>query len=251
MLNYISAEWYKLCRTKGLFIAFGILLVLVTLLFFPSFWYQMPTFGVYATAYLAFLPAGFFLAPIFAVKAFDDQYGRGTLKNEVVFGVPRYRSYLGKLSIGALTGTGAALIVLAVYLLLSYMGRGPQEEYLLIFVEMSLRGTLLTLPLWLASMSLAFCLQVVLSNSAGAIAVDYLLLLIGTPLSLIGYEGKVYSPILNFFDRWFFVAPFREVFIEQGLPSWSSVGYSWLIGLGWIGATCLVGITAFRQKEIK
>ena len=122
MLNYISAEWYKLCRTKGLFIAFGILLVLVTLLFFPSFWYQMPTFGVYATAYLAFLPAGFFLAPIFAVKAFDDQYGRGTLKNEVVFGVPRYRSYLGKLSIGALTGTGAALIVLAVYLLLSYMG---------------------------------------------------------------------------------------------------------------------------------
>ena len=31
MLNYISAEWYKLRHTKGIFIAFGFLLLLIAL----------------------------------------------------------------------------------------------------------------------------------------------------------------------------------------------------------------------------
>ena len=58
MLNYLSAEWYKLRKTKGIFVAFGVLLALIFLIFLPKFWYVEPSFGVYAAAYLAFLPVG-------------------------------------------------------------------------------------------------------------------------------------------------------------------------------------------------
>ena len=253
MLNYISAEWYKLRHTKGIFVAFGFLLVLILLIFLPKFWYAEPSFAVYAAAYVAFLPIGFFLAPVFAAKAFDDQFGRGTLKNEVVFGIPRYRSYLGKLSIGALTGTGAAMIVLGFYLLLSWISHGFGEEYVSLAIEICVQATLLTLPLWLASMSLAFCLQVTIKNSSAALALDYLLLIIGVPLSMMEFEGEIYSPVMVFFNKWFFAAPFRVVYGEIGreLTNLSGLGYSWLIGLGWIAATSLVGITVFRQQEIK
>ena len=37
MLNYISAEWYKLCRTKGIFLAFVFLLFMIGLIFYPWF----------------------------------------------------------------------------------------------------------------------------------------------------------------------------------------------------------------------
>lgn len=251
MLNYISAEWYKLRRTKGLFIAFGLLLALIALIFLPKFWYAEPTFGMYVMAYLAFLPLGFFLAPIFAVRAFDDQYGRGTLKNEVVFGISRNRVYLGKLAFAGLTGTGCAGIVMGFYLLLSALSHGAEEEMLL-YTELCVRGTLLTLPLWLASMSLAFCLLVLLKSSAAAVAADYILLLVGTPLSIIGFEGEVNSPILRFFDRWFFMAPYRAAYegIETSRSFLTGMGYSWLVGLGWVLVTTLAGMAVFSRKEI-
>lgn len=252
MLNYISAEWYKLRHTKGIFIAFGVLLGLILLVYIPKFWYTEPSFGVYATAYIAFLPLGFFLAPIFAVKAFDGQYGKGTMKNEVVFGIPRSRIYLGKMAIAGLTGTGAALIVLNFYLLLNLVGHGAGDENILLYMELCLRGTLLTLPLWLASMSLAFCLQSAFHSSAGAVVADYLILLIGTPLSLMGYEGEVNSLILKFFDRWFFVAPFRSVYgaMSEEILLLNGMSYSWLLGLGWIAVTSLAGMAIFTRKEI-
>ena len=47
MLNYISAEWYKLRHTKGIFIAFGFLLLLIALLFLPALGMMKPIFEVY------------------------------------------------------------------------------------------------------------------------------------------------------------------------------------------------------------
>lgn len=252
MLNYISAEWYKLRHTKGIFIAFGILLALILVVFLPKFWYAVPSFGVYAVAYIAFLPLGFFLAPIFAAKVFDDQYGRGTMKNEVVFGISRWRSYLGKLTMAALVGTGAAFLVLAFYLLMCVLSHGAGEEDILLYVDFCVRGTLLTLPLWLASLSLAFCLQVMVKSSGGALALDYMILIIGTPIALVGTDEPTASHILNFFNRWFFVAPFRAVYmsLDQELNAIGGLGYSWLVGLGWIVVTTLVGMAVFSRREI-
>lgn len=262
MLNYISAEWYKLRHTKGIFVAFGLLLLLIIVLFLPAFWYRDPTtmepnrkitMELYAAAYLATLLLGFFLAPPFAIRAFDDQYGRGTMKNEVVFGIPRSRIYLGKLAFGALAGTVAAAVVLAFYLLLCLLMGGLGAEYDLLCLDLCVRGTLMAYPLWLASHSLAFFLQVVLRSSAGAVAIDYLILFFCSPISMIGFgEAANRSPVYYFFDRLFFVAPFRGIYggmdVEQGILT--GMGYSWLVGLGWIAVTSLVGMAIFTRKEI-
>ena len=253
MLNYISAEWYKLRHTKGIFIAFGILLVMIVLFFLPAFWISPPTFGVYAGAYVVTLLLGFFLAPIFAVRAFDDQYGRGTMKNEVVFGIPRHRVYLGKLIFGGLVGIGAAIMVLGFYLLLCVLSGGLAEEYALLCIELCVQATIFVLPLWLASLSLAFLFQAAVKNSGGALAVNYLLLIFATPVAMMGgAEEAAPSYLVRFLTRWFFVAPFREVFntLDISHIALSSMAYSWLTGAGWFLATTLLGLAVFSRKEI-
>lgn len=252
MFNYLSAEWYKLRRTKGIFVAFGVLLALIAMIFIPSFWYKPPTFQIYAAAYLAFLMLGFFLAPVFAVRAFDDQYGRGTLKNEIVFGIPRSRVYLGKLALGGLTGMAAAFIVLGFYLLLCALSGGLREEGALVYAELCLRGTLLVLPLWLASLSLAFCLQAVIKSSSGAIALNYIFLFFTTPLALIAPAQHTDSHVWNFFSFWFFVSPFRGIYEAVGAAalSWKTMSWAWLIGLGWVAVTTLIGLGIFEKREI-
>lgn len=253
MLNYISAEWYKLRHTKGIFVAFGLLLLLIITLFLPAFWYQEPTTEIYTAAYLAALFLGLFLAPIFAVRAFDDQYGRGTMKNEVVFGIPRSRIYLGKLAFGGIVGTGAALLVLAYYLLLCLLADGIHGETTLLCVDLCVQGTLLALPLWLASLSFSFSLQVTFKSNTGAVVLHYLILLFGSPLSMIGFgEVANRSPVYYFFDRLFFVAPFRELYgvIDVELGALSGMEYSWLVGMGWVAVTTLAGLLTFSRKEI-
>lgn len=251
MLNYLSAEWYKLRRTRGIFIAFGLLLGLIALLFWPAFWVQEPTFSVYTGAYILGLLLGFFLAPIFAIKAFDDQYGRGTMKNEVVFGIPRRRIYLGKLAFGALAGTVAALLVLGFYLLLCILAGGLEDEYALLCIDLCVQGTLFILPLWLSSLSLAFCLQAVIKSSAGAAVADYLLLFFLTPVALVGSEEPTASHIVNFINKWFFVSPYRRFYMMGTVEQVSGMGYSFLVGLGWVAVTTLVGLAALSRKEIR
>ena len=253
MLNYISAEWYKLRRTRGIFIAFAVLLALMAAVFIPSAWYDEPTFGVYAMAYLAALLLGFFLAPVFAVRAFDDQYGRGTLKNEIVFGIPRRRIYLGKLAFGALAGTAAAFVVLGLYLLLGLLTSGGAGELsTLTCAELCLQGTLIVLPLWLASLSLAFCLQTMIKSSAGAVAVHFILLFVTMPLSLMAPNTPTDSVIWKFFSDWFFVSPYRGIYeISVGeWPTLPSALWSWMIGLGWVAVTTLAGLAFFSKREI-
>lgn len=251
MLNYLSAEWYKLRCTKGIFAAFALLLVLIALLFWPAFWISEPSFSMYTGAYILGLLLGFFLAPIFAVKAFDDQYGRGTMKNEVVFGIPRGRIYLGKLVFGALAGTVAAILVLGFYLLLCVLTGGLEDENVLLCLNLCVQGTLFVLPLWLAGLSLAFCLQAVIKSSAGATVAMYLLLFFLTPIALVGSEEPTASPVLNFINRWFFVSPYRRFYLMGAGVQLSGLGYSSLVGLAWIVATTLVGLAAFSRKEIR
>ncbi|MCI9263864.1 MAG: ABC transporter permease subunit [Oscillospiraceae bacterium] len=253
MLNYISAEWYKLRRTKGIFVAFGVLLLLIAVLFIPSAWVMIPSLEVYAGTYIVALLLGFFLAPIFAVRAFDDQYGRQTMKNEVVFRIPRCRIYLGKLIFGGLLGTGAAFLVLGFYLVMCILSGGMAEENALLYMDLCVRGTLQVLPLWLASLSLAFLLQVAVRNSGGAVAVNYLLLLFGTPIAVMSSTGEAAgSHFLNFMTRWFFVAPYWNFYNTMGIggSGFSGMVGSWLVGLGWVLATTLIGLGILSRREI-
>ena len=110
MLNYLGAECYKLCRKKSLFIGMAVLLVLESLVFLPMLSGEEVGRGLAYLFLLMMLPIGLLVAPVFASLTVDDQYRNGTLKNEIIFGIPRSRVYLGKLAAAILVGTAAAAV---------------------------------------------------------------------------------------------------------------------------------------------
>ena len=145
MLNYLSAEFYKLRFHKGLYVGTGLLLLLELFVILPGIMIREQGREYIAQdVLLAFLliamSAGIFIAPIFAAMVFDNQSGNGTLKNEIVFGVPRSRIYIGKLVAGALAGTVIAILAVSFFLLLTYFLGGPPKACLACGVCLCVHG---------------------------------------------------------------------------------------------------------------
>ncbi len=255
MLNYVAAELYKLRKRKLLFVGMGILLLLETLVGGPSFWVEEVQDELWeGLIFLLFLlmSFGLFFAPVFAALVFDDQYGRGTLKNEIVYGIPRWRIYLGKLCAAALAGTVCAALAVAWYLVLCLMANGGALP------SAQMWAALLTLVAtawltWLAALSFAFLALSVLHSTSGALVVVYLVSFLCIPVGLTGYDGKVRW--LRFLAHWFYSAPYAQVWYDAtygaGLGSLPSLGFALRVGGGWIAVTTLLGLALFQRREIR
>ena len=252
MLNYIAAEWYKFRRRKGIFLALGLLMALETVIFLPELLYGAEIeWESYAGILEINLVLGFFLTPIFAVRVFDDQYGRGTLKNEVVYGIPRSRAYLGKLLAAALVGTGAAALVVGWYLLLAILCCGIDPEYL----SECVGATLFVYPMWLAGLAFSFCLLVVIRSVGGAVITNYFVLMMGMAISASDFRGEVNSPTLNFINQYFFSAPFRKLVSFVPGQAWAGLETmaldSYGLSLCWVALTTIIGVVILKRREIK
>ncbi len=256
MLNYISAEFYKLRHRKGLWIGMVLLLFLECFVLFPGFALEVGGAGelriqeVYIAFLVAVVPVGLFLAPIFAVLTFDDQYGHGTLKNEIVYGVPRVGVYVGKLTAAAVTGTICALIVLAVYFLgMFFFGRNgivPSPEMWDTLATTLVMGWFT----WLSALCFTMFLLFVMKGPVGAMLIVYLLSVIGSPLAFIGYEvgsSEAKHGFLYWFSRLYYAAPYQVLWSEGE----HAVLYSFLLFLGWLSVTTVLGLAIFRHREIK
>lgn len=261
MLNYLSAELYKLRYKKSLFIGIIALLVLESLLFMPAFWIdEQPEKDVLLSFLDALLPMGFFLAPVFAVLSFDNQHGHGTLKNEVVFGIPKSRIYLGKLLSAMLVGTVAAVVVVGWYLLLAALTVGPLMDARL-WEQFLINVTSAWLS-WLAALAFAMFLLFALKSSTAAMIVSYLVAFVGVPLGIIGAGEGPNGPALwiKVSVNLFYSAPFKrfwfwfgEIYPPGFEPplDWSPLGYAVLVCGLWVGVTAALGSFLFRRREIK
>ena len=122
MLDYLRAECYKLLHRSYLWITLlvvgGLELVLVLL----WAWLNGDTVNVTAsvgfTTVLYLLSMGYYATVITSDIVFSDQYKSNTLKNEVAYGIPRVRIYLGKLFAGCLLSVAACALLLGWYGLL-------------------------------------------------------------------------------------------------------------------------------------
>lgn len=261
MLNYVSAEFYKLTRKKGLLVGAGILMVLESLLFLPGVLVKEELSNI-TDAYLAFLMLalglGLLLAPVFAARSFDDQYGNGTLKNEIVCGIPRSRIYLGKLLAGMLAGTLSALAVIGWYLLLTLLLTRPYLP------ELSLgaawwgslwRAVGRAWLSWLSALSFAFFLMMLLKSSTAAMAVCYLVTVLGTPVALVGGAEPSNPLWFSVLCRLFYgCSCFYDMELLSGelestvIGNWGYALGSW--GIWTVGLTAL-GVLLFQRREIK
>ena len=119
MKHYLTAEWGR-AVARPYFRAF--LLVLLALAAgLPLLWrfglgdMFQGSFGDSLSLLTPFFTVGLYLAVVVADEVFSDQYKNDTLKNEVSFGLPRRRIYLGKLVTAAGIGLLLAFLTLLVY----------------------------------------------------------------------------------------------------------------------------------------
>ena len=114
MLNYIRAELWKLRRRKYLWVLLAVMLGLEGLFAVMSAWHR--DFSDLVELGAATMLLGLYLSIFLADMVFSDQYKIGTLKNEISFGLPRRRIYLGKLCAALLTGLASCALLLGFYL---------------------------------------------------------------------------------------------------------------------------------------
>lgn len=260
MSNYISAELYKLGRKKSLLVGVILLLALESLPFLPSFWKEELgasreiLYGFFAAALYPMLA----LPPLFAAMVFDGQYGYGTLKNEVVYGIPRTRVYLGKLIAGGLVGTLAAAVASGWYILLANL---TSRYYMADSLSLSwlLRVLLSHWCIWLALLSFSFLLLTLMRNAAGALALVYVSIILLLPFTVV-YWGGDYPLWFRLVNELFFTAPFRYITVDAHYAEvgmlYSLLGEDWLaysaaVGLFWVAWTTALGMFVFRRREIK
>lgn len=263
MLNYLSAELYKLRFHAGLYLGTALLLLLEFLVFLPGImirevgrdyipWDVLLGFMVSA------MMVGIFIAPIFAAMVFDNQYGNGTMKNEIVFGMPRSRIYLGKMLAGAIAGTLVALLSVGFFLGLTFLLGGPPTaagEYL---VEFYLEGILTQWLIWLGVYAFSFWVLYLLHSSIGAILVTYMTILFSPMFVAILMEGNNIALPWKLAGELSFMAPLVQMWLGGNIHNLvleflggNSLVYAGVICLLWWLLSIGTGWLILSRREIK
>lgn len=256
MLDYLRAECYKLLRRSYLWIALlivcGLELALVLL------WAGLNGDVVHMTASVAFtmvlylLSMGYYATAITTDIVFSEQYKYNTMKNEVAWGLPRTRIYLGKLLAGSLLSAAACVVILAWYALLCALllpGDGAAAEALRTVGF----GLLRAFPVWLGSQALYFlCFFSIRGSTAAAFLGIGILAILGQLLTflalLTGASAPALADILLGVQKLLLTTPLEG--ITDAIGDWNRVAWAWAVGMGWcVGATAL-GLWTFQKKEI-
>ena len=257
MLNYMRAECYKLLHRKYMFL-FSLVILACEALLNAGFvftnvngnYVDFYTGGVMATA---FLTMGLYLAIVVADAVFSDQYKYNTLKNEVSFGIPRTRIYLGKLLVTAMAGLVMAAIFLAFYEVLCFLTL-PAGEAGSTRLTLTIVGycALAALPQWLGAVAVTNMFFFLLRSNAGAafaaLAVICLPEFVLARLSAFTFFSSGAYVVFQTLGSWMPGSMISGAAEQVG--SWAYMGQSWLIGLVWVAVFTAAGLAVLRKKEI-
>lgn len=256
MLNYLKAELYKGARWRAALpvaLLLGFLVVFLLLLTWATStnWQLIDS----VTFLLDILILGFFLLILPASAVFSEQYKYKTLKNEVCFGIPRARVYLGKLMASLVLAA-----ILCAWMILLWLGlsaalfqAAPREELIRAAAQLGL-GLLTALPLWLGALGLFHALQFTLKSTTLVyvlylgyfIAIDPILGLLG--LLNEAKVGTVFFGFCSFLSKCVLSGPLEGLSMGLGLER---LAWAWPVGLGWLAVTTVVGLMLFLRQDIQ
>ncbi|MFR4561549.1 MAG: ABC transporter permease [Flavonifractor plautii] len=236
MKHYLTAEWGR-AVARPYFRAF--LLVLLALAAgLPLLWrfglgdMFQGSFGDSLSLLTPFFTVGLYLAVVVADEVFSDQYKNDTLKNEVSFGLPRRRIYLGKLVTAAGIGLLLAFLTLLVYAVLCrVLLPGAVGDW--VQIQTFLFRLLGALPLWMGALSLTVAamfnlahtipmMVVVLGCLGGLSSVLRMVMRTGVDWLARGAE-MLYHLLLT--------APMDVMEVPLWSPAW--LGWTWGVGPLW------------------
>ena len=256
MLDYLRAECYKLLRRSYLWTALlvvgGLELALVLLWAWTNGDMVNVTASVGFTMVLYLLSVGYYATAITSDIVFSDQYKYNTLKNEVAYGIPRARIYLGKLFAGCLLSVGICAVLLGWYALLCALmlpGDGAALEALKVLGF----ALLCAFPVWLGSQALyLLCFFSIRGNTAATILGICIIALLGQVLTflslLLSMPAPTLADCLLAVHRLLLTSPLEN--FTAAVWDWSRVSWAWLVGAGWCVGTTALGLWRFSRKEI-
>ena len=257
MLNYIRAEVYKLARRKYTWIFLGVMLALESLLVaawvYTNFMGNNVDFYTGAIIVTSLLPMGFYAALLTSDIVFSEQYKHNTLKNEVSFGVPRHRIYLGKLLVQLGLSVVMCAVMIGYYLLLCALFLYPSAPESLEMLPQILGYCLLTaLPLWVGVLACTCAFRFLIRSDlwasiASACIFGVLPVVLDLARALFSTTGAY--PVLQFLYQ------HMPTTIVDNAPSivgdWAYCGQAWIVGAIWLAVFTAFGISGFRKKEIQ
>lgn len=236
----------------ALLIVGGLELVLVLL------WAWLNGDAVNMTASTAFtmvlylLSMGYYATAITSDIVYSDQYKFNTLKNEVAYGIPRARIYLGKLFASCLLSVGACIVLLGWYALLCALML-PGDGAALEAVKVLGFALLCAFPVWLGSQALyVLCYFTIRGSTAAVILGVCIIAILGQMLTFLSLIVSLPAPaladILLAVRGLLLTTPLEN--ITEAIWDWSRAGWAWAVGAGWcVGATVL-GLWRFQRREI-
>lgn len=251
MRNYLAAECYKVFRRKYFYIALLTVLALEGLLIW-GYWFTwthgntgMDFNGSLATLCMM-VSVGLYATILTGDMVFSEQYKHNTLKNEVAYGIPRVRVYLGKLLVATVVALVAAVVMVGVYLgfcwlLLPHSGADGSALATLGYV---LAGAL---PLWLGAQALTVACYFIIPNST--LAAFVVVALLGVLPPILQLCGLLIHPGFEAV-RQFMPAVILEQLYSRALQT-DYLGLCWGVGIVLTAGATLVGIFDFQNKEIR
>lgn len=258
MLNYANAEFYKVFRRKYPYATFLTLAGLAALLcagfIFVNSGGAHTEFAHGAQSVIMVLSVGLYAALLICDMVFSDQYKFNTLKNEVSFGIPRSRIYLGKLAVEAVIGVVMSVLVVAFYVGMCYVTlyASPPEEAVRT-VQIIGYCVLAAIPQWLAALALTNMLFFLVKGStlASFVMVGFIAV---TPVALELTSLMIWNSAPHVSEVLLAIRDCMPTQIISRAPEvvgdWGFMGKSFLTGGVWVAATSAIGLVVFQRKEI-
>lgn len=251
MRNYLAAECYKVFRRKYLYLALLVVLAMEGVIVWGCWftWSNGNTgmnFYSGAITVVMMMSIGLYAPILTGDMVFSEQYKHNTLKNEVAYGLPRRRIYLGKLITATLVAVIAAAVMMGLYLLGCWvlLPHDQADQVALSALGYTLAGSL---PLWLGAQGLVLACYFLVRNTTlaafGAVA------LLGVLPPVLQLCGLLIHPAFETIRQ---VMP---AVMLDGLRvhafQWDYVGQCWIVGLVLLAGSTAVGMIAFQKKEIR
>ena len=251
MRNYLAAECYKVFHRKYFYLSLLVVLALEGLIVWGSWftWSNGNTgmdFYSAAITMVMLLSIGLYATILTGDMVFSEQYKYNTMKNEVAFGVPRWRIYLGKLTVATLVALVAAVVMTVFYiggcwLLLPH---NENDGMALQAIGYTLAGSL---PLWLGAQGLVLACYFLVRNTTLAAFVAVALLGVLPPV--LQLCGLLINPVLETI-RQFMPAVMLEALRSHAFQG-DYVGQCWIVGRALLVGSIVVGMIVFQKKEIR
>ena len=254
MLNYLSAELWRMARRRAACAGWGLYLLLT---FLTGLTFRGNPASECILAFQNFMVMGLYMAMPLAGWAGGGLDRAGGLANEVSFGLPRVRIYLGKLSAALLAGTVLFLLTTAAFFLgalspEAMLDAGGEERALAGFAL--LHAMLHSLPRYVGAVSLSYFLLFTI-HPAGVGTVLYYLYIVLGELTLaavrvmdMGVAGELLNRLAEAV-RPFLLSNAYFVFSQENTPP--TLENSWLTGALWLLLTTVPGLLLFRRREIR